>query len=202
MHDNGLIGQLFHFSSLFLSPLILLTSQWRLGFCCYWSILSYSLSVLLQIANLAESTEDVGTSERETAGSKGGQEGTLRAVAVPNSSKTVCWSGIFVACNMVYLLLWSGLKNFVKTGMFHWSWWSCISILRGSILCPMLVFTVSFFLYVTVPQWGAELQTSSWKYLLYGLRPPQMQCYSFYFFSVATVCHMYWGLEVCFRYWS
>lgn len=54
------------------------------------SILSYSLPILLQIANLAESTEDLGARERETAGNKGGQEGTLRAVTVPNSSKTVC----------------------------------------------------------------------------------------------------------------
>jgi len=45
-------------------------------------------SVLLQIANLAESAEDLGASERETAGSKGGQEGALRAVTAPNSSKT------------------------------------------------------------------------------------------------------------------
>uniref|UniRef100_A0A8C8AJS4 HSF-type DNA-binding domain-containing protein n=1 Tax=Otus sunia TaxID=257818 RepID=A0A8C8AJS4_9STRI len=41
------------------------------------------------IANLAESTEDLGASERETTGSKGEQEGALRAVAVPDSSKTV-----------------------------------------------------------------------------------------------------------------
>lgn len=40
------------------------------------SILSYSLSFLLQIANMEDSTEDLGASERETAGSKGGQEGT------------------------------------------------------------------------------------------------------------------------------
>lgn len=51
------------------------------------SILFYSLSILLQIANLADSTEDLGASERETAGSKGGQEGT--AVTIPNSSKTM-----------------------------------------------------------------------------------------------------------------
>ncbi|NXJ82753.1 HSF3 protein, partial [Trogon melanurus] len=41
------------------------------------------------IANLAESTDDLGASERDTAGSKGGQEGTLRAVTVLNSSETV-----------------------------------------------------------------------------------------------------------------
>lgn len=52
-----------------------------------FSTLSYSLSILLQISNLAESGEDLGASERESAGSKGGQEGTLRAVTVPNSFK-------------------------------------------------------------------------------------------------------------------
>lgn len=41
------------------------------------------------MANLAESTEGLGSSERETAGSKGGQEGTLSAVAAPHSLKTV-----------------------------------------------------------------------------------------------------------------
>lgn len=40
------------------------------------SLLSHSLPFSLQIGNVAESTGDVAASERETAGSKGGQEGT------------------------------------------------------------------------------------------------------------------------------
>lgn len=48
-----------------------------------------SLSILqIQIADLAEGTEDLGASERATAGSKGGQEGALGAGTAPDSSNT------------------------------------------------------------------------------------------------------------------